>query len=126
MGGPAGRAPRRRQGRQQQHLRHPRPVRRGHRSVDDPRPGQEALTSIIVELVDRAAYADQTEFNGLILTDRYTLAPLEGGGTRITHLLVIGGPAAATVGPKPGPQISEDYLAAMDKLTAAASARQHR
>lgn len=65
-----------------------------------PAGAQEALTSIIVELVDGAAYADQTEFNGLIFTDRYTLAPLDGGGTRIIHQLVIGGPAAATVGPQ--------------------------
>ncbi len=50
---------------------------------------EEALTSIIVELTDGEAYADQTEFNGLILTDRYTLAPLEGGGTRVTQRTVI-------------------------------------
>ena len=83
----------------------------------------DALTSTIVELVDGAAYADRTEFNGLILTDRHELTPLEGGGTRITHQLVIGGPAAATVGPNLGPQISEDFPAAMNELIAAASTR---
>ena len=124
MGGPAGRAHRSRQRRQQRHLRHPRPVRRGGTEPSATRGGaQEALTSIIVELVDGAAYAGQTEFNGLTLADRYTLAPLEGGGTRITHQLVTGGPAAATVGPQLGLQISEDYPTAMDKLIAAAAAR---
>ena len=83
----------------------------------------EALTSTIVELVDGRAYADRTEFNGLILTDRHELTPLQDGGTRVTHQLVIGGPAAATVGPNLGPQISEDYPAAMAELIAAATAR---
>lgn len=61
----------------------------------------EALTSTIVELVDGEVYADRTEFNGLILIDRHALTPLADGGTRITHQLIIGGPAAATVGSKP-------------------------
>lgn len=83
----------------------------------------EALTSTIVELVDGVAYADRTYFNGLILTDRHELTPLADGGTRITHQLIIGGEAAATVGSNLGPQISEDYPAVMDELIAAASAR---
>ena len=83
----------------------------------------EALSSTIVELLDGAAYADRTEFNGLILTDRHELTPLPGGGTRVTHQLIIGGPAAQTVGPNLGPQISEDYPAVMDALIGAATAR---
>ncbi len=82
----------------------------------------EALTSTIVELVDGVAYADRTEFNGLILTDRHELTPLANGGTRITHQLIIGGPGAATAGPKLGPRIAEDYPAAMDELIANAMA----
>ena len=86
-----------------------------------PAGSDEALTSTIVELVDGVIYADRTDFNGLILTDRHALTQLDGGGTRITHQLVIGGPDAATVGPNLGPQISEDYPAVMDELIAAAS-----
>ena len=88
-----------------------------------PEGSDEALTSTIVELIDGRAYADRTEFNGLILTDRHELTPLQGGGTRVTHQLIIGGPAAAAVGPNLGPQISEDYPAVMDELIAAAETR---
>jgi len=83
----------------------------------------ETLTSTIVELDDGRAYADRTEFSGLILTDRHELTPLHDGGTRITHQLTIGGPAATTVGPTLGPQITEDYPAVMNELIAAASTR---
>jgi hypothetical protein len=82
---------------------------------------QEALTATITELDDGRAYADQTEFNGLTLTDRHTLTPLTGGGTRITHQSVISGPGATTAGPQLGPSISEDYPAAMSTLIAAAA-----
>jgi len=88
-----------------------------------PAGSDEALTSTIVELGDGEVYADRTEFNGLILTDRHQLTPLAGGGTRIIHQLIIGGQDAATIGPKLGPQISEDYPAVMDQLIAAARTR---
>ena len=83
----------------------------------------EPLQSTIVELADGEVYADQTEFNGLILTDRHALTRLDDGGTRITHRLHIGGPAAETTGPKIGPRISEDFPAVMDDLIAAARCR---
>ncbi|MEY9912038.1 quinol monooxygenase YgiN [Catenulispora sp. MAP12-49] len=88
-----------------------------------PAGSDEALTSTIMELTDGRAYADRTEFNGLLLTDRHELTPLEGGGTRVTHQLIIGGPAAQTVGPNLGPQISEDYPDVMRELIAAAAKR---
>ena len=88
-----------------------------------PADSDENLTSTIVELVDRQTYPDRTDFHVLTLTDRHELTPLADGGTRITHQLIIGGPAAATVGQRLGPQISEDYPALMDELIAAAGAR---
>jgi hypothetical protein len=82
--------------------------------------GQDSFRSVIIELAENRAYADRTEFGGLILTFRHTLAPLAGGGTRVTHQLVIDGGGADEAGPELGPQISADFPAAMDALLAAA------
>jgi hypothetical protein len=82
--------------------------------------GQDTFRSVIIELEEPKAYADRTEFGGLILTFRHTLHPLASGGTRVTHQLQIDGPDADQAGPELGPQISEDFPAAMADLLAAA------
>jgi hypothetical protein len=82
--------------------------------------GQGSFRSTITELTENSVYADRTEFGGLILTFRHTLAPLAGGGTRVTHELMIDGDDAATMGPELGPQISADFPEAMNALLAAA------
>jgi hypothetical protein len=83
--------------------------------------GQQTFQSEIVELVEDERYADRTEFGGLSLLFRHTLTPLDGGGTRISHRLVIEGPEADQAGPELGPQITEDFPAAMADLVAAAA-----
>jgi hypothetical protein len=85
--------------------------------------GQDTLRSVITELEEARVYADQTSFDGLTLTFRHVLDPLPDGGTRVTHQLSIGRPAADEVGPKLGPQISEDFPEAMADLLAAAEKR---
>ena len=82
--------------------------------------GQGSFRSTIIELTENSVYADRTEFGGLILTFRHMLAPLAGGGTRVTHELVIDGDDAGTMGPELGPQISADFPEAMNALLAAA------
>ncbi len=66
-----------------------------------------------------ARYADETTFGEVTLTFRHILAPTVTG-TRVTHQLVIDGPAADQVGPELGPQISADFPAAMQSLLDAA------
>jgi hypothetical protein len=85
--------------------------------------GQDTFRSVIIELQEPTAYADRTEFGGLILTFRHTLDPRPAGGTRVTHQLQIDGPDAHQAGPELGPQISEDFPAAMADLFAAAGTR---
>ena len=82
--------------------------------------GQGSFRSTITELTENSVYADRTEFGGLMLTFRHTLAPLAGGGTRVTHQLMIDGDEAGTMGPELGPQISADFPEAMNTLLAAA------
>lgn len=81
--------------------------------------GQDAMTSVITEFDPGARYADETEFDGLILTFRHRFEPVDGG-TRIRHQLTIDGDAADEVGPTLGPQISADFPEQMDALIAAA------
>jgi hypothetical protein len=81
--------------------------------------GQGTFRSTIVEFVEHRMYADRTEYEGLTLLFRHTLAP-NGEGTTVTHELVIDGPGVDEVGPIVGPQISEDFPVAMADLLAAA------
>lgn len=82
--------------------------------------GQDTFRSTIVELEDERRYADETTFGDTRLRFAHTLVPLDGEGTRVTHRLEISGPDADQVGPELGPQISEDFPAAMSALIAAA------
>lgn len=82
--------------------------------------GQEPMQSTIVTLVPDVAYADRTVFGDLELTFRHDLTPTPGGGTTVTHTLVIDGPSSGEVGPDLGPQISGDFPVAMAELLSAA------
>jgi hypothetical protein len=82
--------------------------------------GQGSFRSTITELAENRVYADRTEFGGLALTFRHTLTPLDGGGTRVTHQLEIGGAGAGEAAAELGAQISGDFPEAMDALLAAA------
>jgi hypothetical protein len=80
--------------------------------------GQAEIRSTIVAIEPGRRYADRTGFAGATPAFSHTLTPLENGGTRMTHRLTISGPNAAEL----GPQITEDFPAAMDALIAAARA----
>lgn len=84
--------------------------------------GQQTFRSRIVELVENERYADQTRFGDVTLTFRHRLVPISSG-TRVTHELVIDGPAADTVGPELGPQITADFPSALQELFEAARSR---
>jgi len=88
-----------------------------------PAGGPGTFESTIVDLDAPRTYADETVFGDVTLTFRHTLDALDGGGTRVTHRLDITGPAADTTGPELGPQISDDFPAAMAALLAAAEHR---
>lgn len=64
--------------------------------------GQDPMQSTIVELETNRVYADRTVFGDLALTFRHRLAPLDTGGTSVTHTLEIAGESADEVGPELG------------------------
>jgi hypothetical protein len=74
------------------------------------------LESRITEAVENETYADETQFNDLILENRYHLTRSDRKGTRVTRGLIITGPGAADTGPTAGPRIAQDYPEAMDEL----------
>jgi hypothetical protein len=82
--------------------------------------GQQTFRSVITELDEGKTYQDLTRYNGLTLAFRYTLADLPGGGSRLSHRLVIDGDDADAVGPELGPQITADFPADLDELIALA------
>ncbi|ERH25907.1 hypothetical protein HMPREF1979_00056 [Actinomyces johnsonii F0542] len=81
--------------------------------------GQDTVVTKIVEFVPGSRYADETEFNGLVLRFAHRFEKVEGG-TKITHRLTISGDNADQMGPKIGPQISADFPDQMNALIAAA------
>lgn len=81
--------------------------------------GQDTMVSTVVEFVPGSRYADETEFNGLVLRFAHRFEEVEGG-TKITHRLTISGDGADQVGPEIGPQISADFPDQMNALIAQA------
>lgn len=84
--------------------------------------GQDPIRSVIVGIVERELYADQTEFAGVTLRFSHRLARLEGGGTRVTHRLEIHGDAADAAAPELGPAITADFPQAMAAMLTRAGA----
>ena len=81
--------------------------------------GQETMTATVTVFDPERAYADETEYNGLVLTFSHRFEP-KGMKVRITHRLVITGEGADAVGPEIGPQISADLPDQMAALIKAA------
>src|SRR5436190_11966067 len=77
--------------------------------------GQEALPFRMIEAVEDEGFTDETDIPGTAtLRFEHRLTPLAGGGTRITHRVVITGPAAERL----GPVVTSDVPEAMASLAA--------
>jgi hypothetical protein len=75
--------------------------------------GQAALPFTVVEAVENEGFIDETEIPGAaMLRFEHRLTPIGGGGTRITHRVVIDGPAADQL----GPMVTADVPAAVTSL----------
>jgi hypothetical protein len=75
--------------------------------------GQGPLPFRLVEVVENESFSDETEIPGTAtLRFEHQLSRLPGGGTRITHRVLITGPAAADL----GPMVTSDVPEAMTSL----------
>lgn len=84
--------------------------------------GAERMFATITEFEPPALYADETQFDGLVITFRHRFESL-ATGTRITHELVVRGEEADVVGPDLGPDISAGFPAQLELLIEAARRR---
>lgn len=89
-------------------------------------PGQDELSSTIVELEPNRLLTDVTEVGGLVIRVEHRLEPLSGGGTSITYRVEISGPAADAAGEEVGTAISADFPEVLAALAAAASSTADR
>lgn len=80
---------------------------------------QDLITSTITNIIENSVYADECEFNGLMLRFSHRLSPLPSGGTEVVHRLEIDGPDEVCA--HVGPMIVEDFPEAMDALLAHAA-----
>jgi uncharacterized protein YndB with AHSA1/START domain len=87
-------------------------------------PGLDTLDFRLVWVEPDRGFEDETPMPGAGVTVhvRHELAPLAGGGTRITYRCSISGPASDTIGPEIGPAVTADFPQVMSALAARAEA----
>src|SRR5512133_794151 len=71
--------------------------------------GQEPVELRIAEAVEPHLFVDEADLGDAVVRTVHRVERLEGGRNRVVYRMEISGPAAASVGPELGPQISADF-----------------
>jgi hypothetical protein len=71
--------------------------------------GQEPIELRIAEAVEPELFVDEADMGEIVVRTAHRVEPLEGERARITYRMEITGPAADTLGPQIGPEISADF-----------------
>ena len=79
-------------------------------------PGQDPLPFKVLEVRPMEGFSDETYIPGLAIRFDHSLERMAAGKTRITHRVIITGPAADDLGSDLGPQITADVPEAMASL----------
>jgi hypothetical protein len=80
--------------------------------------GDEPVVLRIAEAVEAEMFVDEAELGDIVVRTTHRVESLERERARVTYRMEITGPAADTLGPEIGPQISGDFpetLAALAK-----------
>jgi uncharacterized protein YndB with AHSA1/START domain len=87
-------------------------------------PGEEPLAFRLVWVGEGRGFEDETPIPdaGVVVRVRHTLDPLASGGTRITYVATVEGPAADAAGPEIGTAVTADFPEVMAALAARAEA----
>jgi len=71
--------------------------------------GDEPVELRIAEAVKPELFVDEADLGEIVVRTIHRVEQLDGGRTRVTYRMEITGPAADTVGPQVGPEISGDF-----------------
>ena len=80
--------------------------------------GQEPIELQIAEAVAPDLFVDEADLGDVVVRTTHRIQRLDGERSRITYRMEITGPAADTVGPELGPQISGDFPQVLAALAA--------
>lgn len=86
-------------------------------------PGEDTLTSTVVELEPGRLISDLTELDGITVKVQHRLDPIDSGGTTITYRIEVSGDAPDEVAEEVGTGVSADFPDVMAGLVAAAGIR---
>jgi uncharacterized protein YndB with AHSA1/START domain len=84
--------------------------------------GEEPIELRIAEAVEPERFVDEAELGEIVVRTLHRVERLERGGGRVTYRMEITGPAADTLGPEVGPEISGDFPQTLAALVARAEA----
>ena len=85
--------------------------------------GQEAIELRIAEAVEPELFVDQADLGDVVVRTTHRVERVGDGRSRVTYRMEISGPAADTLGPQLGPEISADFPETLAALVARAEAR---
>ena len=71
--------------------------------------GDEPVELRIAEVVEPELFVDEADLGEIVVRTIHRVEQLVGERTRVTYRMEITGPAADTVGPQVGPEISGDF-----------------
>jgi hypothetical protein len=71
--------------------------------------GQDPVELRIAEAVEPDLFVDEANLGDVVVRTIHRVERLEGDRSRVTYRMEISGPAADSVGPELGPQISADF-----------------
>ena len=82
--------------------------------------GQEPIELRIAEAVEPERFVDEADLGEIVVRTTHRVERLHEGRARVTYRMEITGPAADTVGPQIGPEISGDFPQVLAALVARA------
>ncbi len=86
-------------------------------------PGDEPVALRIAEAIEPELFVDEADGGDFVVRTTHRVEPVGENRSRITYRMEITGPAADTVGPEIGPEISGDFPEVLAALAAHAEGR---
>src|SRR6266536_485376 len=71
--------------------------------------GQEPIELRLAETVEPESFVDEAELGEIVVRTIHRIERLDGERARVVYRMEITGPAAGTLGPQIGPEISGDF-----------------